>query len=284
MGKGDRETVMNKQQRNYGAVMNTKTRFGLALTIILLTSGAFVAYGAKEQEPALDSEMEKLSYTMGLQSGRSLVAQGVDIDAEVYLRGLKDGRSGEQPLLTEEQVREAIVSFRTTMTAKRQEQIKKLAQDNKSEGEAFLAENAKKEGVVTLPSGLQYKVIKAGTGKKPTEGDTVTMNYQGKLVNGTEFGNSSKRGKPESFQLNRVIKGWKEALPLMEEGAQWQVVIPPGLAYGEKGGPKGSGIGPNATLIFDVELVSAEKKPSEQSAAPAETKAPRGSAPGKAKG
>lgn len=264
--------------------MKLKMWFGLIVGILLLAGGVLVAGGASKQEPALESQKDKMSYSMGLQAGKSLAGQNIDINSEIFLRGLNDGRSGQQPLLTPEQIRDTAAAFRKETMAKQAEQLKQLAEKNQREGQAFLAENAKKEGVVTLPSGLQYKVVKAGAGKKPKEGDTVTINYRGTFVDGTEFGNSLKRGKPESFPLKGMIKGWGEALPLMEEGAQWQVFIPANLAYGEKGGPKGSGIGPNATLIFDVELVSTQEKPPEPPAAPAKKKAPRGIVPNKPTG
>jgi FKBP-type peptidyl-prolyl cis-trans isomerase FklB len=144
------------------------------------------------------------------------------------------------------------------MAAFQKEMIAKLGEKNKAEGEAFLAENKKKEGVKTLPSGLQYKVIKAGTGKKPKVTDTVTTHYRGTLMNGTEFDSSYRRGQPVSFQVNGVIPGWTEALQLMEEGAKWQLFIPSNLAYGERGA--GRDIGPNATLVFEIELLSIEEK------------------------
>jgi FKBP-type peptidyl-prolyl cis-trans isomerase FklB len=143
------------------------------------------------------------------------------------------------------------------MMAKQQELAKMAGEKNQKEGEAFLAENKKKEGVITLPSGLQYKVIKAGSGNKPKATDTVTVHYQGTLVNGTEFDSSYRRGQPVSFPVNGVIPGWTEALQLMEAGAKWQIVIPSNLAYGDRGaGPQ---IGPNATLIFEIELISIQE-------------------------
>jgi FKBP-type peptidyl-prolyl cis-trans isomerase FklB len=148
-------------------------------------------------------------------------------------------------------------TFKEEMTKKQEEAMKKAAEKNKKDGAAFLAENKKKEGVVTLPSGLQYKIITQGTGNTPKATDTVTVNYRGSLVDGTEFDSSYKRGQPATFPVNGVIKGWTEALQLMKEGAKWQLFIPSDLAYGEKGA--GNVIGPNATLIFDVELISAKE-------------------------
>jgi FKBP-type peptidyl-prolyl cis-trans isomerase FklB len=147
-----------------------------------------------------------------------------------------------------------MMAFQKEVMAKQAEVAKK----NKAEGEAFLAENKKKEGVKTTPSGLQYKVIKPGKGKKPKSSDTVTVNYRGTLIDGTEFDSSYKRGQPATFQVSGVIPGWTEALQLMEEGAKWQLFIPSNLAYGERGA--GGVIGPNATLIFEVELISIQEK------------------------
>jgi FKBP-type peptidyl-prolyl cis-trans isomerase FklB len=151
-----------------------------------------------------------------------------------------------------------MAAFQKEMMAKQQELAKKLGEKNKKEGEAFLSENRKKEGIKALPSGLQYKVVKAGTGKKPKSTDTVTTHYRGTLIDGTEFDSSYRRGQPASFPVSGVIAGWTEALQLMEEGAKWQLFIPPNLAYGERGA--GSQIGPNATLIFEIELISIQEK------------------------
>ena len=167
---------------------------------------------------------------------------------------MKDALSGAKPLLTEQEIQETMDAFQKEMMAKQDEVAKK----NKAEGESFLAENKKKEGIKILPSGLQYKVIKAGTGKKPKSTDTVTVHYRGTLIDGTEFDSSYKRGQIVSFPVSGVIPGWTEALQLMEAGAKWQLFIPPNLAYGERGA--GGAIGPNTTLIFEVELVSTQEK------------------------
>jgi len=153
---------------------------------------------------------------------------------------------------------ETLTSFKKDFIAKKQELEKQLGEKNKKEGSSFLAENQKKEGVKTLPSGLQYKVIKSGSGKKPKLDDTVTTHYRGSLIDGTEFDSSYRRGKPVTFPVNQVIPGWTEALQLMEEGAKWELFVPSNLAYGEKGA--GNEIGPNATLIFEVELISVQEK------------------------
>ena len=222
----------------------------MAVLAILVLAGGVVA----EEPVSLKSQKDKVSYIIGLDIGNNLKRQGADIDLDTLLRGMKDALSGNKPLLSEDEMREVTTAFRQEMAKKQAEETKKLAEKNKKEGEAFLEENKKKEGVKTLPSGLQYKVITEGSGKSPTESDTVTVNYRGTFVDGTEFDSSYKRGEPATFPVKGVIAGWVEALPLMKEGAKWQLFIPPGLAYGETGA--GNAIGPNATLIFEVELIS----------------------------
>jgi FKBP-type peptidyl-prolyl cis-trans isomerase FklB len=211
-----------------------------------------VPSGAEEQ--MLKSQKEKLSYAIGVDMGNSFRKQSIDVDPDVVLKGLKDALSGGEVLMTEEEIAAVKNAFRQEMMNRQAEETKKLAEKNRQEGEAFLEENKKKEGVKTLPSGLQYKVLTEGSGRSPKAADTVTVNYRGAFVNGTEFDSSYKRGQPATFPVNGVIAGWTEALQLMKEGAKWQIFIPSGLAYGEKGA--GSVIGPNAVLIFDVELIS----------------------------
>ncbi|MGE5252468.1 MAG: FKBP-type peptidyl-prolyl cis-trans isomerase [Planctomycetaceae bacterium] len=213
--------------------------------------------GAQEK-PALKDQKEKISYIIGRDIGAKLKEQSVDIDPDILARGIKDGLSGARPLLSGPEAREVMTAFEKELRAKQETARKAAGEKNKKEGEAFLAENKKKEGVKTLPSGLQYKVIRPGTGKKPKATDTVTTHYKGTLIDGTEFDSSYKRGKPATFAVNGVIPGWTEALQLMEEGAKWQLFIPPNLAYGERGA--GQVIGPQATLIFEVELISIQEK------------------------
>jgi FKBP-type peptidyl-prolyl cis-trans isomerase FklB len=213
--------------------------------------------GAQEK-PALKDQKEKVSYIIGRDIGAKLKEQSVDIDPDILARGIKDGLSGARPLLSGPETREVMTAFEKELRAKQEAARKAAGEKNKKEGEAFLAENKKKEGVKTLPSGLQYKVIRPGTGKKPKAIDTVTTHYKGTLLDGTEFDSSYKRGKPATFAVNGVIPGWTEALQLMEEGAKWQLFIPPNLAYGERGA--GQVIGPQATLIFEVELISIQEK------------------------
>ncbi len=207
-----------------------------------------------QENQVLKNQKDKVSYIIGMDVGNNLKKQSVSVNPKILAKGIEDALSGAKPLLTEQEVQETMMAFQKEMMAKQAEVAKK----NKTEGEAFLAENKKKEGVKTLPSGLQYKVIKAGTGKKPKPSDTVTVNYRGTLINGTEFDSSYKRGQPATFQVSGVIPGWTEALQLMEQGAKWQLFVPSNLAYGERGA--GGQIGPNATLIFEVELISIQEK------------------------
>jgi len=223
-----------------------------AACIALALSGTVLAAEA----PALKEGKEKLGYSIGMDIGSTLKRQGVELDVDSLTKGLKDSYTGGKTLLTEEESRTEIQEFQKKMMEKQAEAMRLQAEKNKAEGEKFLAENGKKEGVKTLPSGLQYKVITPGTGKTPKATDTVTTHYRGTLIDGTEFDSSYKRGEPVSFPVSGVIPGWTEALQLMKEGAKWQLFLPSSLAYGERG--VGRDIGPNATLIFDVELISVQ--------------------------
>ncbi len=226
-------------------------RFGwvVVLGIVLLAGQT----GAAEKM-TLKTQKEKLSYIIGVEAGNNMKKQSVDIDADILLLGLKDSLSGGPLLLSEDEMVAVKLAFRQEMMAKQAEAAKKLAEKNKKEGDAFLEENKKKEGVKTLPSGLQYKVIQEGTGKTPAATDTVTVNYRGTFIDGQEFDSSYKGGQPATLPVNGVIPAWNEALQLMKEGSKWQIVVPPSLAYGEQGA--GNVIGPNAVLIFEVELIS----------------------------
>lgn len=219
------------------------------LGIALLTGQVSAA-----EKTALKSEKDKVSYSIGLSIGNNFKNQSVDVNVDVLAKGVKDAISGNRPLMTEKEVQETMMAFQNEMKTKQAEHAKVLGEKNKKEGEAFLAENKKKEGVKTTASGLQYKVIKDGSGKKPKATDTVTVHYKGTLIDGTEFDSSYKRGEPTSFPVNQVIAGWTEALQLMNVGSKWQLFIPANLGYGDRGaGPQ---IGPNAALIFEVELIS----------------------------
>ena len=210
-----------------------------------------------EENLVLKNQKDKVSYIIGMDIGKNFMKQSMDIDPDILMKGLKDALSGRKPLLTDQEARETMTVFKKEMMAKQEVLAKKLGEKNKKEGEAFLAENKKKEGVKTLPSGLQYRVIKEGTGRKPKATDKVLTHYRGTLIDGTEFDSSYKRGTPTSFKVNEIIPGWTEALQLMKEGAKWQLFIPSNLAYAERG--TGHDIGPNATLIFEVELISIQE-------------------------
>jgi FKBP-type peptidyl-prolyl cis-trans isomerase FklB len=204
---------------------------------------------------ALTTDKQKDSYAVGLNIGRGLKKQPVELDPPSVARGIKDALSGSQPLLTDAEVDTALKELQAEVQKQQDADLAKAGEANMKEGEEFLVANKTKDGVVTLPSGLQYKIVTAGTGAKPAATDTVVCNYRGTLINGTEFDSSYKRGQPVSFQVRGVIKGWTEALQLMTVGSKWQLFIPPDLAYGERGTPGGP-IGPGQTLVFDVELIS----------------------------
>ena len=221
-----------------------------ALCAALTFSGA--AYAA--DAPVLQGGKEKLGYSIGMDIGATLKRQSVEVDVDSLTKGLKDSYTGGKTLLTEEESRKTLVDYQKQVMEKQAEAMKQLGEKNKVEGDKFLAENGKKEGVKTLPSGLQYKEITPGTGKTPKPTDTVTTHYRGMLIDGKEFDSSYKRGEPATFPVSGVIAGWTKALQLMKEGAKWQIFLPPNLAYGERGA--GRDIGPNATLVFEVELIS----------------------------
>jgi len=213
----------------------------------------------------LSTPRDKTSYALGMNIGKGLHRDAVDIDPGVLLQGLQDGLAGGKTLLTEEEMRSTLTSLQGDLRQKQTARMQQEATTNLKAGEDFLAANKSKEGVVTLPSGLQYKILKEGAGPKPTTSDTVVCNYRGTLLNGTEFDSSYKRGQPVTFPVSGVIKGWTEALQLMPVGSKWELFIPPDLAYGPRGA--GADIGPNATLVFEVELVSIQPKET-KSAAP----------------
>ena len=211
-----------------------------------------------QNSPTLTTQKDKVSYAVGMNVGANLHRQSVEVDPKILLQGLEDGMAGGKTLLSEEQARATLTELQSDLRKKQQEKMQQAGDANKKEGDAFLAANKGKEGVVALPSGLQYKVLSAGTGPKPTASDSVVCNYRGTLIDGTEFDSSYKRGKPATFPVGGVIKGWTEALQLMQAGSKWQLFVPSELAYGEQGA--GANIGPNATLIFEVELLSIESK------------------------
>jgi FKBP-type peptidyl-prolyl cis-trans isomerase FklB len=210
----------------------------------------------------LTTRKQKFSYALGMNIGNGLGAnlkkQSVEVDPALVSQGLKDAMGGAKTRLTQEEAQAVLNEVQTEVRKQQQEKTQESSAKNKTEGEAFLTANKTKEGVVTLPSGLQYKILTAGTGPKPTASDSVKCNYRGTLINGTEFDSSYKRGQPATFGVGQVIKGWTEALQLMPVGSKWQLFIPSSLAYGERGA--GAEIGPDSTLIFEVELLSIEDK------------------------
>src|ERR1700682_4414300 len=217
------------------------------------------ATSAKSQTaPALKTQTDKVSYAIGLNIGRSLHKDSLEVDPNILVRGLEDGLGGGKKLFTGDEAKAAMTTLQNDLRQKQEEKMQAAGEKNKKEGEAFLVANKTSEGVVALPSGLQYKILKEGTGPKPTASDTVVCNYRGTLLDNTEFDSSYKRGQPTTFSVGQVIKGWTEALQLMPVGSKWQLFVPSELAYGQRvAGPE---IGPNATLIFEVELLSIQNK------------------------
>jgi len=215
---------------------------------------------AKSATPfTLKTQKDKASYAVGMSYGNMLHQRGVPVDPAIVARGLRDAMAGGKMLLTDDEMKAVLNQLRSEVGQQQQAKAHEAGAGNRKEGEAFLAANKGKEGVVTLPSGLQYKVLKEGTGPKPTANDTVSCNYRGTLINGKEFDSSYKRGEPTSFPVGGVIAGWTEALQLMPVGSKWQLFIPADLAYGDRGA--GDDIGPGETLIFEIELLSiAEQK------------------------
>jgi FKBP-type peptidyl-prolyl cis-trans isomerase len=212
--------------------------------------------------PPLTTRKDKFSYALGMSIGTGLGAnlksQSVEVDWNLVAQGLKDSTGGGKTRLSADEGKAVLTEVQNEVRKQQQEKMQQLAAANKAEGEAFLTANKAKEGVVTLPSGLQYKIVTPGTGPKPAATDSVVCNYKGTLINGTEFDSSYKRGQPATFGVGQVIKGWTEALQLMPVGSKWQLFVPSDLAYGERGA--GASIGPNATLIFEVELLSIQDK------------------------
>jgi len=223
-------------------------------------TGATKATGAKPATaaPALTTKKDKVSYAIGADLGSKLKTSSIDIDPNILTRALKDVLTGGKPAMTDDEVRATLTDLTKDLQTKQTALNKEKADKNKKDGEAFLAANKTKEGVVALPSGLQYKIVKAGTGPKPTPADTVVCNYKGTLIDGKEFDSSYKRGQPATFPVGGVIKGWTEALQLMPVGSTWQLFIPSDLAYGDRNA--GPDITPGSTLVFEVELVSIQPK------------------------
>jgi len=211
----------------------------------------------KPSTVTLATDQDKLSYAIGMSIAHSLKGQGIDVKAPIVAQGLKDVLTGAKPLLTDEQAQATLTHAREAMMKKVEEERQAAGAKNKQEGDAFLSANKSKEGVVTLPDGLQYKILTAGSGPKPAASDTVVCDYRGTFINGEEFDSSYKRGQPAHFPVSGVIKGWTEALEMMPVGSKWQLFVPADLAYGATGKNE---IPPNTTLVFEVELKSIEGK------------------------
>jgi FKBP-type peptidyl-prolyl cis-trans isomerase FklB len=241
----------------------------LAAAVALATTIAAVAQDTTAPSPDLKTDKDKLSYALGMNLGQNFRKQGLDVDPAVFAKAFMDAFNNGKTEMSEQDMQNVLMAAAQEIRKKQQALAEEKSAEALKEGEAFLTENKTKEGVVTLPSGLEYKILTQGTGEKPTLEDTVVCNYKGTLIDGTEFDSSEKHGGPATFPVKGVIAGWTEALQLMPVGSKWQLVIPPNLAYGAQGPP---GIGPNATLIFEVELVSIKKPTAAAPAAPAEPK------------
>jgi len=207
-------------------------------------------WGGQALALELDTDKKRFSYFVGLQIGQQIKSDGIELDEAAFVAAIKDVAAGATPRLSQAELQATLQRAQQQRAA----DAAKAGESNRLEGEHFLAENKKKTGIKVTPSGLQYRVVKAGTGAKPKASSTVEVHYRGTLINGTEFDSSFSRGQPATFPVNGVIKGWTEALQLMQEGAKWQLFIPSELAYGSRG--TGADIGPNSTLIFDVELLN----------------------------
>jgi FKBP-type peptidyl-prolyl cis-trans isomerase FklB len=222
--------------------------------IICLGAVGIASFGVAQDKPQLKDQKDKASYSIGYDIGETFKKQKIEVNVDALVAGLTEAMSGKEAAMTKEDREKTLQTFQKEMMEKQVAASKEAGAKNQAEGEKFLAENKKKDGVKTTASGLQYKVLKEGSGESPKETDTVVTNYRGTLIDGTEFDSSYKRNEPATFPVNRVIKGWTEALQLMKPGAKYQLFIPSALAYGERGA--GQQIGPNATLIFEVELLS----------------------------
>ena len=226
----------------------------LLFPLVLLTLAP--SYLLADEVPALESLKEKESYSIGYQVGLSMMRDGVEVDLDTLIKGLQDAISEKDPLLNNEEMRDLIVDRRERTKEAQMQKLLETRAKNAEETQKFLSENVKKQGIMTTESGLQYKILKAGEGISPESGDTVTVHYKGTFIDGEEFDSSYSRGEPQTFQANRVIKGWTEALQMMKVGSKWKIILPPRLAYGQKG--DGETIPPNKVLVFEIELLSVE--------------------------
>jgi FKBP-type peptidyl-prolyl cis-trans isomerase FklB len=237
------------------------------LTFALLTLGIVCLEPCTAQQtppattkpaPELTTEKDKLSYAIGMKIGRGLKGDSVDVDQSILIQGLKDAMSGGNTRLTEEECKALLSDLSAELNAKKQAELHRIGEANKQAEQLFLVANKAREGIVTLPSGLQYKILDEGTGPKPTTTDTVICNYRGTLLDGTQFDSSQKRGQPSTVSVSQVIEGWKEALQLMPVGSKWRLFVPSELGYGDRSPV--AGIGPNSMLIFELELLAIKGK------------------------
>lgn len=239
--------------------MSARSLYLVVLSLLALTFAAVAC--AQQDDPAPttkpETQTDRVSYAIGLNLGRNLKSDEISCSVDYLMRGLEDGLEGTTSLLSNEEIQAAMQALQQEVSARQQAAAGAAASTNESEGEAFLVANGQKAGVTTLPSGLQYEVVEQGTGPSPKATDTVSVHYSGTLIDGTKFDSSYDRGQPATFPVTGVIPGWTEALQLMNVGAKWKLYIPSKLAYGERG-TQGGPIGPNATLIFDVELLGIE--------------------------
>jgi FKBP-type peptidyl-prolyl cis-trans isomerase len=237
--------------------MKSKWILIVGLGLLAIPAGAQNSTAPATQAPT--TQKDKVSYGIGVGVARTLKTQGIDVNIDELMKGLRDALAGQKLAMSDDELNNTMSALQQEVNARQTQERAKEAADNKKAGDTFLADNGKKDGVVTLPSGLQYKIVKPASGQKPTDADTVMCNYRGTLIDGTEF-DKSEAGKPATFQVGMVIPGFKEALKLMPVGSTWQFFIPATLAYGERGA--GNVIGPNTTIIFEVELLSIKDKTS----------------------
>lgn len=225
----------------------------LIVAISLLIAAIGCSQTTSDTNLPISSNVDSVSYSIGQDIGKNFKRQDIEIDPKIMLQGIVDAMA-DTSMLTDVEIQKVMTNFQVAMREKQQNKMKEASEKNKAEAVAFFAENKNKEGVITLESGLQYKVLKSGDGKTPKLSSSVEAHYAGRLIDGTEFDSSYKRGKPQPFKVTGVIKGWTEILQLMKEGDKWEVYVPAELAYGERG--SGPTIGPNAALIFEMELIS----------------------------
>ena len=239
------------QEQEQTGKRTVKVRFVIVLAAVLLAAQAYAG-----ESPVIKSEKDRVNYGIGVNVVRNFKQQGIEVDLDMVYQGMKDALSGGKLLMTEADLRKTMVAYQTELRQKQARARQTALVENKKAGDAFLVQNKTKEGVVTLPSGLQYKILKAGQGRKPSDADTVECDYRGTFISGTEFDSTYGTGQPATFKVQEGggIPGWREALKLMPVGSKWQLFLPAALAFGERGA--GNGIEPNATLIFELELLA----------------------------